>query len=382
MSKRFKTILLFTMTLALACGFMHHLVSPVVLNFERLHIFLFNLCSGGTLLIYVTEDKKNLTVRGRVFFVLSLAFALSAFLHWYAVALVIPIILAGIIESVRIDHFGSVLPLRLFMRAENVSRKFHQASLLCLSIGLLMSSPVILNSVYTQWITLEKLKLDTFFLGFSFPLSLISMSVIFALMKEEEVLVISNLKESAFWVINLGVIVFFLFILAQLYLPQVAISVTLFCTVALVLYLYYHEGRKLQQKAFLTSGIFFLLFTSITGIIYIFLAFSENYDPQDALPLLRLHAFTALYGWNLSGLAVISRHGDFPIKLHSQKVIVLHWLTVAVLCPLGYFFPYVSIVAVIAYFWLLRMLLFNDGVVDTQLVDVEHETLGALQAKK
>ncbi len=140
--------------------------------------------------------------------------------------------------------------------------------------------------------------------------------------------------------INLGVIIFFLFILANWFIPQVAIASILFLAVSLVLYLYWSQGIRLQQKAFLTSGILFLLVTSITGILYIFLAFSDSYNPQDTLPLLRMHAFTALYGWNLSGLAVISRHGDFPIRLHSQNVILLHWLTVLILCPLGLFLPY------------------------------------------
>lgn len=376
MSWRLKTTLLILMTTALACGFMHHLVDPKTLNFERLHIFLFNLCSGGTLLIYVTEDNRNLSSRGKLFLILSLSFAFSAFMHWYGVTLVLPILLAIIVERVRVEHFGSFFPVSLFSSAEDVSRKFHHAALLCLSIGLMISSPVILNSVYTHWVTLEKLKLDTFFLGFSFPLSLISMSVIFALMKKEQITTILYLKESAFWVINLGVIIFFLFILANLYLPQVFISVTLFLAVSLILYLYWHEGIRLQQKTFLTSGILFLLITSITGIIYIFLAFSDNYSSEKAMPLLRLHAFTALYGWNLSGLAVIGRHGDFPIQLHSQRVILLHWLTVVVLCPLGYFYPGFSLVAIAAYFWLLQTLFFNDGKVDRPLVEAEHETLG------
>ncbi|MCP4341465.1 MAG: hypothetical protein GY799_21925, partial [Desulfobulbaceae bacterium] len=91
--------------------------------------------------------------------------------------------------------------------------------------------------------------------------------------------------------------------------------------------------------------------------------------------LLRMHAFTALYGWNLSGLAVISRHGDFPIRLHSQKVILLHWLTVLILCPLGYFFPFVAIIAVISYGWLLFILLFNHGQVDKGVVAAEDKVL-------
>lgn len=382
MSSRLKIILMTTMTIALSCGFMHHLVDPEVLNFERLHIFLFNLCSGGTLLVYFTEEQRRLSFVGKLFFGLSLLFAFTAFFHLYAVTLIIPVLLAIIVEKVRIGHFGSLVPVGLFSFQESVSRKFHQAALLCLSLGLLISSPVILNDVYTHWITLDKLKLDTFFLGFSFPISLISMSVIFGLMKKERSLVISSLKESAFWTINLGVIIFFIFILAELYLPQVAISVTLFLSVALVLYLYYNEGKPMQQKTFLTSGILFLMFTSITGIVYIFLAYSDSYTPEKAAPLLRLHSFTALYGWNLSGLAVIGRHGDFPIKLHSSNTIILHWVTVAALCPLGYFFPLFSIAAVIAYLYLLRMLLFNVGKVDRPLVDAEHEAFGVHEAQK
>ena len=175
------------------------------------------------------------------------------------------------------------------------------------------------------------------------------MSVIFSLMRQHEMRITMHIKEALFWTINLGVIIFFLFILARWFVPQVMIATTLFVAVTLVLYLYYHQGIRLQQNAFLTSGILFLLITSITGIIYILVAFSAGYDPQKTLPLLRLHAFTALYGWNLSGLAVISRHGDFPIQLHSQKVIILHWLTVLILCPLGYFYGPIAIVAVLFY---------------------------------
>ena len=57
---------------------------------------------------------------------------------------------------------------------------------------------------------------------------------------------------------------------------------------------------------------------------------------------------------------------------------MLHWLTVAVFCPVGYFYPLISIVAVFAYAWLLQMLLFNDGVVDQPLVEAEH---GAFEPK-
>lgn len=363
------------MTTALGCGFLHHLIPPSEMNFERLHIFLFNLVSGGTLLIYFTEDQKDLSTKGFLFLVLSILFATCAFQEWYGPTLVIPLILAGIIEKVRVDHFSGWLPRDLFSPHEPTSRKFHQASLLCLSLGLVISSIAILNSHYTHWFSLKKLTLDTFFLGFSFPISLISMSVIFALMKDRIEPTGIVLKELSFWIINLGVIVFFLFILAGWFMPQVVIASVLFVTVTLILYLYQHYGIRLQQKAFLTSGILFLVITAISGIIYIFLAFSDSYDPQKTLPLLRIHAFTALYGWNLSGLAVIGRHDDFPIRLHSQKVITLHWLTVLFLCPLGYFYPPAAVGAVLCYCWLLYILLFNHGQIDKGVVDVEDKVL-------
>ena len=375
MSWKLKSLLLTMMTIALACGFLHHLVAPEILNFERLHIFLFNLCSGGTLLIYFTEDKRQLSKRGQLFLVLALAFAFCAFMHWYIPAMVIPLALATLIEQIRIRHFGNCLPKALFSSQENVARKFHQAALLCLSLGLMISSPVILNSEFLHWFTIEKLKLDTFFLGFSFPISLISMSVIFSLMKNDGVQITAVFKEAAFWTINLGVIIFFLFILAEFFIPQVVIATILFFTVAFILYLYWHQGIRLQQKAFLTSGIMFLLITSITGIAYILLSFSQYYIPEISLPLLRLHAFTALYGWNLSGMAVISRHADFPIQLHSQKLIVLHWVTVLILCPIGFFQPLFAILAVLAYCWLLVILFFNHSTVDKRLVSVEDEVL-------
>ncbi|MCP3889367.1 MAG: hypothetical protein GY702_10910, partial [Desulfobulbaceae bacterium] len=80
MDKKLKITLWFIMIAALTCGFLHHLISPTVMNFERLHIFLFNLVSGGTLLIYFTEDRKQLSGRGVAFLLLAIAFALCAFL--------------------------------------------------------------------------------------------------------------------------------------------------------------------------------------------------------------------------------------------------------------------------------------------------------------
>ncbi len=82
--------------------------------------------------------------------------------------------------------------------------------------------------------------------------------------------------------------------------------------------------------------------------------------------LLRMHSFASLYGWNLSGLAVICRKDHFPIRLHSQGVIAVHWATAIVLAPLGTYFAAFAVLSLIAYGFILYMILFSQG---TELPD-------------
>jgi hypothetical protein len=56
-------------------------------------------------------------------------------------------------------------------------------------------------------------------------------------------------------------------------------------------------------------------------------------------------------------------------------VIFLHWLTVLVLCPLGYFVPVFAVLAVGAYVALLLRLFFNRGALDHRLAAVQQSTL-------
>lgn len=361
MSRSLKWFFLLMMSCALMFGFMHQIVPLEKLNFERLHIFLFNLCTGGTLLLYFSEKQAELSVRGRLFLFLGICFAFSAFFDYSPATMLLPWPLAFLVEQVRVRTFGRVVPYALFSGKESVSRKFHQAALLCLSLALVFSSFVVFNQEFGPWITLDGFTLNTFYLAFSFPVSLISMAVIFALMQGGADGLIRSLKEVAFWGVNFGVIIFFLFILGHLYLPQMVIATTLFLLVLLVFLLYQRLGVRTQQKSFLTSGILFLLITALSGIFYIFMKYSGNWSQEQLQPLLRLHAFTALYGWNLSGLTVICRQGDFPIQLHSTKVIVLHWVTVLILCPLGYFYLPFAVAAVVAYLLLLKKLLFSEA---------------------
>jgi len=349
----FKLTLLLSMTLALSFGFMH-LFYPGN-NFERLHIFLFNLCSGGTILLYFSEGHEEPSRFTMIFFGMSLLYALLVWCNFYFLAIIVAIVMFALVERVRIQQF-SFFPFQFFSKTAGVSRKFHHAALLCLSIGLIISILAICNHEYFLIIQSEKFQLDTFFLGFSFPLSLITLSVMFRLMDHSDTPLYRILSEMDFWAINLGVIIFFIFILMGSWMLELFISIVLLVAVCSVLYLYVTHGLHHQPKAFLTSGIVFLVLTAITGIAYILDYFTSIH--VDRTFILRLHTILSLYGWNLSGLAVICRFNDFPIQLQSRRTIALHWLTVAILAPLGYYYWIFSILAVVAYTFFLKTMFF------------------------
>jgi len=363
---RLKVVLVVLMPLALSFGFLHIFVPENWgLNFERLHIFLFNLCSGGTVIICFTEEKSDLTAQSTLFLLLSIFYAIMAFLKFYPFAIVISFILAVIVEQIRIKHF-SFFPKDFFKGNVPASEKFHQASLLCLSMGLVISAMVIINNEYLKIVYMEKLKLDTFFLGFSFPVSLITMSVIFELIQNRTDRVIRYLKNFGFWSVNLGVIIFFGFIIFEKLIFQVFITLVLFATVLMIFYLFYQYSEKIDQKLFLTSGMGFLLVAAVTGIMYIVFPISPDYRSEDYRWLLKLHSFVSLYGWNFCGLIVICRYEDFPLSLHSGKVILLHWITVVLFAPLGNYYQVPAIATVLLYTSLLWVILFRKGIHDSE----------------
>lgn len=363
MSTKLKITFIVSMTGALFFGFLHLFPGVGPYNFERLHIFLFNLCSGGTIVIYYSEQLNRLSRKGQAFFLLSIAYAIFAFLKIYEPTIVIAVALAGIVETVRIRKF-SFFPIDFFRLSVDTSRKFHQASLLCLSSGLIISAAVILNNEFFKVLDYDTLVLDVFFLGFSFPLSLITMSVMFSFMEETSDRLLLILKDIAFWAVNLGVIVFFVFIIFSLSTAELVISSILFAAVILIFGLYLKLGRPMQQKNFLTSGMLFLFLTALSGIGYILVKFfiggGDYYEDTGGLMLL-LHAFVSLYGWNLSGLVVICRFEDFPIKLNSKLIISLHWLTVILFAPLGKNHLAFAVAATVLYFTLLYIIFFSGG---------------------
>ncbi len=360
MNIKLKILFAFLMITALIFGFIQVYFPAESYNFERLHIFLFNLCSGGTILLYYTQGKLKASNTIKLFFAGSLIYAFSAFFKVYPVTILISGLLFVLVEKVRIEKF-SFFPVQFFQSKEPVSEKFHQASLLCLSIGMIMASVVILNNEYFKFVSMEKLTLNTFFLGFSFPLSLITLSLVFSMLKKIEGSSTKVLMELCFWTITLGVITFFIFILFEKFIPQIFVTFALFLAVVTVFFLYYKFADNIQQKLFLTSGIVFLIFTAITGIAYIFFQMSEGYDPQKIKWLLHMHVFASLYGWNLCGLSIICRFSDFPIKLHSPSVIMIHWLTAIVLAPLGIFYGWFAVLAVISYAFIIFTLFFSEN---------------------
>ena len=360
MNDKLKILFSFLMIIALVFGFIHIYFPIEKYSFERLHIFLFNLCTGGSILLYYSQGRREVSKTVRLFFVGSMVYALSAFLLLYPITLLVSVLLFILVEKVRIQCF-SLIPVDFFKPEITVSQKFHHASLLCLSIGVVMAGIVIINNEYFKWVTMDKLTLNTFFLGFSFPLSLITLSLVFGMLTRLEGTSSKPMMEICFWTITLGVIIFFGFILFEKFIPQIFVTSALFMAVVAVFVLYAKFADRIQQKLFLTSGIGFLIVTAITGIAYIFFQMSADYDPEKTKWLLHIHVFASLYGWNLCGLSVICRFKDFPISLHSPTVIFVHWLTALVFAPMGVFYGLFAILAIIGYAFITLTLFFSSN---------------------
>lgn len=353
----FRVSLFTAMTAAFIFGFLDYYFQ---MNFERLHIFLFNLTSGGFTILYFTEGKKIPSLKSFLFFTVSIIYAFLAFSKLYIPAAATAVILAVIVESYRIKKF-SFFPFIFFQKEYPASEKFHHASLLCLVIALLLSSFVILNDTYFNLFHYEKLTLDVFFLGFSFPVSLITMSIIFGIIEDKGNKIVLTTEHILFWSISAGVIVFFVFILLKFFPGEVFISSFLFLSVLYIFGIFFKYGKKMQQKYFLVSAIYFLMATAVTGIIYIILK-QIAYNELCGKIILKMHAFYSLYGWNLTGMMVIIRWDDFPIALKTKKAIYYHWGVILILAPFAKFFPLLIVPAIAAYILFLAVFFFSGRI--------------------
>lgn len=346
-----KGLIFLSVSISFITGFLYPHLSG---EWERLHIFLFNLTSGGTTILYFSEKKTIPSLKVLIFYVLSIGYGVVASLHFYPLAIVLSIVLGIISESIRLRSFP-LFPSDFFNQNIHVAKKFHHAALLCLSSALFLAAFVILNNTQVHLFYLEKLTLDVFFLGFSFPVSLITLSFVFSYLRaplNKKMLII---EEFLFWAINAGVIIFFIFILFKVLIAEINIAVILALSVGLLIYYYWNFGSSGQKKVFLVSAVLFLLATAITGILYLLFA----YRFSEAGPLmLNLHAYISLYGWNLTGMAVMMRWNEFPIDIRTRRTIYLHWLLIALVTPASATHPLLAIAASLLFIILVYMLFF------------------------
>lgn len=358
MSKELRIFFVIMITTAFGFGYLHHLIPGR--DFVRLHIFLYNLVTGGTILLYYTQGIKRMTLKTWSFFVFSLLFVILTFYNLYKEAIIIALILALISELVRLEKFP-LFPSDVFTRKTSVAEKFLQAALLCLSIGLILSSLALWNEETGLGLRFKTFTLDTFFLGFSFPLSLLSLAVAFDLIKKENQLDFLNLKSLDFWIITIGVIIFYGFILANLRDLELIIALVLFVSVISVLVLFFKETGRSQQEIFLLSGICFLAAVATLGVTYLIFYFIPGDNSGIQSVDIRYHAMMGLYGWTMSGLIVISRMDDFPLQINPRLIVAAHWIIVVGFAPLGYYNRYFAFLAVISYFVFLSIVFLIDG---------------------
>ncbi len=361
MEKSGKIILAVTMSVAMTTGFLHLVPGAAGWNFERLHVFLFNLCTGGSVLLYHSGGRRRITAAPALFFAGALAYALCAFLGFYVAAMALAFALAGVVEYVRAARF-SFFPAEFFSARAPAREKFHHAALLCLSIALIASALVIFNSEFVRLVAYPKLRLDVFFLGFSFPVSLMTMGLIFSLLAPAAASRYRVHTGLIFWSVTAGVIVFFAFILVEAVYAQLFISIMLCASVAAMLIVFLRGTRDGQQRMLLASGAGFIVLTGVTGVAYVLfkIYFLDEY-PATGKALLSLHSFISLYGWNLSGLLVVIREKEFPLAAGIRPALALHWMIVLVLAPCGRESPVCAVIATAGFIVLLCRLLFAPG---------------------
>lgn len=321
---------------------------------QSLHIFLYNLVAGGLVLLWFTQRKKAFSNILILYGIIAMIFSISAFANWSFLSIITLFILILIVEKVRRERF-SFYPVDFFTPVVHVSEKFHHAALLCLSIAMALCAITILNNAYFHFLPIKTLVLDDFYLGFSFPLSLITLSVMFAMIDDKGNKNVLFVEELTFWVTNLGVIIFFVFILADAWYGELFIAITLVTDVTIIAYLFYTSTQHLTKTAFLMSGIGFLIYTGINGIQLLF----ATHNKEELDLLLQIHAYISLYGWNLSGLIVIIRKDFFP--KNATLMIVMQWAIVSYFAPLGTMYASFAIIAAPLFFVFLYYAFFGYG---------------------
>jgi hypothetical protein len=76
--------------------------------------------------------------------------------------------------------------------------------------------------------------------------------------------------------------------------------------------------------------------------------------------LLNAHSYLALYGWSLSGMLVLIRWNDFPLRANSLWAISLHWIALGFFAPFGKTYLAMAIVATLLYLFFLGQFFRRD----------------------
>ena len=354
MNKSVRAIAFATLTLSVLSGILRYLVGIEYSHaLTNLHVFLFNLTTGGVLILITSEGRKYIGLTGALYLLGCICFSIGAALNIPLLAIVPAVTLAALVESVRWKKY-SWFPVDFFRRVP-IARKFAQASLLCLSIGLILCAGTVANNFYFKWFSIAKLDLHVFFLGFSFPISLITFSVIFERIESSENPPKSDLEEFIFWAINVGVILFFLFIITGAYPFQLLMALLLFSSTCIAIYLHIKLPQKDDQWKLLSSALLFLTIGSLTGISFVVVTWKFGYSPQS--PVLLLHAALTMFGWNLSWMLLAAREDGHWQGKRIRHIILLHWIFV-VLFALGRISALLAVGGMISFLALLYMAFF------------------------
>jgi hypothetical protein len=154
------------------------------------------------------------------------------------------------------------------------------------------------------------------------------------------------------------VVTFFVFIIFELRVAEIIISNALLAAVTMTFVIFARSTPGVQQKTVLSSGMAFLIVTGLTGVFYLFDSLVPVSEASYKFVLL-VHATVALYGWNLSGIFIVVRMDDFPLFKRPMFIVLLHWLSVFVLTPIGKYYGVMSLIALVAYVALVGLFFFS-----------------------
>ncbi len=328
MTRSLRSLVFVTLVFSIAAAVVSIMMeADLVKSFSALHVFLFNLTSGGLLIMTLAWNRRDLALEGATFYVACLIFSFAASFGSYLLAVVSALTLAILVEFTRWRIF-SFFPFEFFSKKQ-VSCKFEQASLLCLSLGLIICAVAMLNNHYLVLFHLEKLDLHVFFLGFSFPISLMNFSFIFRKIEESGRDYSRGLAEFCFWGLNLGVILFFFFIIFQTYPLQLLMALLLFATVIVTIFFHVKKSGRGFEWSMLLSSLCFLVLGSLTGIAYILVLWL--FPDYHSGYMLSLHSAATLFGWNMTWIILACRSEKTPPRVSARFIIGVHWVFVLLL---------------------------------------------------